>query len=256
MIDERAIIDPSAKIASNVTIGPWTVIGPEVEIGEDSWIGPHVIIKSHTKIGKNNRIYQYSSIGEDPQHMAYHGEQTWMEIGDNNIIREFCTLHRGTPQGKKVTRLGNNNFIMSYVHIAHDCAVGNHTIFVNNASIAGHVMVDDYVVIGGFSGVHQFCYVGAHSFITRATMVPKDVLPYVLVSGNPATVHGLNAVGLKRRGFAEETIRMLRQAYKLIYRQGLTVKNALPQLEALLPSCPEVQLLINGLTESNRGIVR
>jgi UDP-N-acetylglucosamine acyltransferase len=256
VIDERAIIHPSAQIAQDVEIGPWTIIGPQVEIKSGTWIGPHVVIKSHTKIGHTNRIYQFASLGEDPQHSGYRQEETWLEIGNNNIIREFCTLNRGTPQGRGVTRIGNDNFLMTYVHIAHDCQVKNHTIFVNNASLAGHVQVDDYATIGGFVGIHQFCKVGAYSFTSKAAMVVQDVLPYVLVSGNSATVCGLNTVGLKRRGFTDETIRHLRRAYNIIYRRNLTVKQAVEELQSMLDDCSEVQRFIDALQDAPRGVVR
>lgn len=179
-----------------------------------------------------------------------------MEIGDNNVIREFCTLSRGTPQGAGVTRIGNRNFIMAYVHIAHDCQVGNNTVFVNNASLAGHVRVNDYATVGGFVGVHQFCIIGAYSFVSKAAMINKDILPYVMVSGNNPNVSGLNTVGLKRRGFTLETIRQLRNAYNIIYRRGLTVKEALVELQTLLQACPEVQLFVDALQSSARGIIR
>lgn len=255
MIDERAIIDPNAKIATDVHIGPWTSIGPDVEIDSGTHIGPHVVIKGPTKIGKNNKIYQFASIGEDPQHVNYKGEATQLVIGDGNVIREFCTMNRGTAQGGKTTTIGNNNFFMAYVHIAHDCVVGNHIIFVNNASLAGHVHVQDYATIGGFVGIHQFCTIGAYSFITAA-MVGKDVPPYVMVTGNTAKVCGLNTVGLKRRGFSSETIVMLRRAYNILYRQGLNVKQAIIELEKMAIECPEIQLFIDAITNSSRGVVR
>lgn len=255
-IDNRAIIDPTANIAEDVEIGPWSIIGPHVEIGAGTKIASHVVIKKHTKIGCNNNIHQFVSLGEDPQHVGYKGEPTRLEIGDNNIIREFSTLNRGTVQGGGTTRIGNNNFIMCYVHIAHDCQIGNHTIFVNNASAAGHVHVDDYAMIGVFVGIHQYCKVGAYTFVTHAAMVSKDVLPYLLVAGQDPVVSGLNLVGLKRRGFSEETINKLRQAYNVIFRQGLTVKQALVALQAMVNDCPEVQLFIDGLQNSTRGVIR
>jgi UDP-N-acetylglucosamine acyltransferase len=256
MIDSRAIVAPSAKIAKDVQIGPWAIIGENVEIGAGSWIGPHVVIKENVKIGQNNKIYQFASIGEDPQHLNYKNESTWLEIGDNNTIREFCTFNRGTTQGGGVTRIGHHNFMMAYVHIAHDCQVGNHTIFVNNASLSGHVHVHDFATIGGFVGVHQFCTIGAYSFISIAAMVNKDVLPYVMVVGNSATVSGLNTVGLKRRGFTTKGISGLRKAYNIIYRQGLTVKQAIVELQGLITDHPEVQLFIEGLQSSGRGVIR
>ncbi|MBA2653867.1 MAG: acyl-ACP--UDP-N-acetylglucosamine O-acyltransferase [Gammaproteobacteria bacterium] len=255
MIDERAIIDPSAKVEAGVTVGPWSIVGPNVEIGAGTTIGPHVVIKSSTRIGRNNKIYQYASIGEDPQHADYQDEETFLHIGDNNVIREFCTFNRGTAKGGGVTSVGDNNFFMSYVHVAHDCKVANHTIFVNNASIGGHVIVENHAYIGAFVGIHQFCSIGAHSFLT-ATMIGKDVPPYVMVTGNTAEVCGLNMVGLKRRGFNSETITMLRRAYNILFRQGLNVKQALSELEKMVLDCPEVQLFIDAINNSSRGLVR
>ncbi len=255
MIDERAVIDPSAKIAPGVTIGPWTTIGPNVEIGEGTSIGSHVVVKAGVTIGRENKIYQFASIGEDPQHLNYKGEPTALRIGDRNIIREFCTMNRGTIQGGGETSVGDDNFFMAYVHVAHDCKVGNRTIFVNNASLAGHVTVQDYATIGAFVGIHQFCNIGAYSFITAA-MVGKDVPPYVIVTGNTAAVCGLNTVGLKRSGFSSETITVLRRAYNILFRQGLNIKEALVELEKLVVNTPEVQLFIDAMNNSNRGLVR
>lgn len=256
MIHEAAIVDPSAKIAEGVEIGPWTYIGPDVEIGEGSVIGPHAVVKGPTKIGKNNRIFQFASIGEDTQDMKFNGETTYLEVGDNNIFRENVTVNRGTAQGGGITRIGNDNLFMAYVHIAHDCIVGNHTVFSNNASLAGHVSVGDYVVFGGFSAVRQFISLGEHSFIAGGTMVVKDVLPYVLVSGDPAEPCGLNSVGLQRRGFTPDDISMLKQAYRVIYRQGNTVKKALEQLEELIAENPIIKNMVEALRASTRGIVR
>ncbi len=253
-IDKTAIIDPSAKIADNVHVGAYSIIGAEVEIGEGTWIGPHVVIKGPTKIGRNNKILQFASVGEDPQDLKYKDERTWLEMGDNNIIREFCTINRGTAQDKGVTRIGNNNLFMSYVHIAHDCVVGNHTVFANNASLAGHVVVEDHVILGGFSGVFQFCRVGAHSFIATNSVVIKDVPPYVKVSGHYAKPFGLNTVGLQRRGFGEEIVKQLRQAYKIIYRNGLTIADAINELRKL--EVPELSPLIEFIETSSAGIVR
>lgn len=256
MIDQRADVHPQAKIADGVTIGPWAVIGADVEIGEGTWIGPHVFIKGPTRIGCHNKIYQFSSIGEDPQDKKYSGGKTWLEIGDHNVVREFCTINRGTEQGGGITRIGNHNLFMSYVHIAHDCEVGDHTIFANNASLAGHVIINDYATLGGFSGVHQFCVIGKYSFVAKGTLLSKDVLPYVLVSGHEAAACGLNLVGLKRHGFDNNTLNQLRRAYKIIYRQGLTVAQSLKQLQELVQECPAVQLMIDALSQSTRGIVR
>jgi UDP-N-acetylglucosamine acyltransferase len=254
MIDKTAIIDPSAKLAKDVHIGPYSIIGPDVEIGEGTWIGPHVVIQGPTRIGRDNKIYQFSSIGEVPQDLKFRGEKTHLEIGDNNVIREFCTINRGTAQDKAVTKIGNNNLFMAYVHIAHDCVVGSHNVFSNNASLAGHVIVTDYVVLGGFSGVSQFCRLGAHSFLSANSVVIKDVPPYVKVSGYYAKPYGLNTVGLQRRGFAEEVMTELRRAYKVIYRNGLTLAKAIEELHKM--GAAEIKELIQFIETSDSGIVR
>jgi len=254
VIHSTAIIDPSAIIGKDVQIGPYSVIGPRVEIGADTWVGPHVVINGPTKIGRDNRIFQFSSIGEITQDLKYKGEETFLEIGDHNIIREFCTVNRGSVQDKSITRIGNHNLLMAYVHIAHDCIIGNHVVFSNNASLAGHVVIEDHVVLGGFSGVFQFCRVGAHSFISTNSVVIKDVPPYVKVSGYYAKPFGLNTVGLQRRGFTAEAVTELKRAYRIIYRNGLTVANALNELKALIS--PEVQQLIQFIENSSAGIVR
>ena len=254
MIDRTAIINPTAKIAKNVHIGPYTIIGPHVEIGEGTWIGPHVVINGPTVIGRENQIFQFASIGEVPQDLKFKGEPTRLEIGDRNIIREFCTIHRGTAQDQSITRIGHDNLFMAYVHIAHDCVIGSHVIFANNASLAGHVIVEDYVNFGGFSGVFQFCRVGSHSFIATNSVVIKDIPPYVKVSGYYAKPYGLNTIGLERRGFSKETIQELKRAYKVIYRQGLTVAHAVSALQGM--DCPEVAPLIEFITSSKVGIVR
>lgn len=256
MIHNTAIIDPSAELGSNVSIGPWTVIGPDVQIGDNTTIGSHVVIKCNTKIGRNNHVYQFCSIGDDPQAKKYAGEKTLLEIGDDNIIREFCTLHRGTVHGGALTRIGSRNFLMAYVHIAHDCMVGDDIIFANNAALSGHVTVGNFANFGGYSAVHQYCMVGAYCFVAGATSVAKDVPPYILVSGHPATIYGLNVVGLKRTGFSDECVSALRRAYNIIYRQGLTVQQAVSQLEMMAKEHKEVELLITALNKSTRGIVR
>lgn len=256
MIHQTAIIHPTARIGQDVTIGPWTVIGEEVEIGEGSWIGSHVVIQGPTKIGKHNRIYQFSSVGESPQDKKYQGEQTYLEMGDHNVIREFCTVHRGTAQDKGTTRIGNHNLFMAYVHIAHDCNIGNHTIFANNASLAGHVQVGDYANLGGFVGVFQFCRLGAYSFTTGASIVVKDVPPFLKVSGHYAKPYGLNSVGLKRRGFTDEMMTQLKRAYKTIYRKGLTVKQAVEELKLMTQQCIEIDQLVQFIEASTSGIVR
>lgn len=256
MTREFVHIHPSAKLAPDVEVGPGTVIGPEVEVGKGTWIGPHVVITGPTKIGKNNQIFQFSSIGEKPQDKKFQNETSHLEIGDGNTIREFCTINRGSKEGGGVTRIGNNNWIMAYVHVAHDCLIANETIFVNNASLAGHVVVDDYAVIGGFTGVHQFCHIGAHSFISKSCFITKDVLPYVLIGGENSAPYGLNKEGLKRRGFSAEEIRILKQAYKIVFRQGLTSEEALPELQALVAQSAKVQPFIDGLQRATRGIMR
>jgi UDP-N-acetylglucosamine acyltransferase len=251
VIDKTAIIDPSAKIANNVHIGPYSVIGPNVEIGEGTWIGPHVVIQGSTRIGRDNKIYQFSSVGEVTQDLKYEGEPTYLEIGDRNVIREFCTFNRGTAKNTS-TKIGSDNLFMAYVHIAHDCVVGNHTVFSNNASLAGHVTVEDYVVLGGYSGVFQFCRVGAHSFVATNSVVIKDVPPYVKVSGYYAKPYGLNSVGLQRRGFTEVVLAELKNAYRIIYRNGLTVANAIEELQKI--ETAEIRELIQFIETS--GIVR
>ena len=256
MIDSQAIIDPSAIIAPGVTIGPYSIIGPDVEIGEDTWIGPHVIINGPTKIGRENKIFQFSSLGEVPQDKKYNGEPTILEIGDRNVIREFCTFSRGTPQDIGVTRLGDDNWIMAYVHIAHDCQVGNNIIFANNATLAGHVNIEDYVILGGFTLVHQFCTLGIHSFTAMGSAISKDVPPYVLVSGHMAKPYGLNSEGLKRRGFSTEAISALKKAYKLLYRSNLPFEEAKSEIDALGTEFEEVKVMAEFLKNSQRGIVR
>ena len=256
MIHETAIIDPQAKIASDVSIGPYSVIGAKVEIAAGTVIGPHVVINGPCKIGKNNRIFQFSSIGEMPQDLKFHGEDSILEIGDNNTIREFVTMQRGTEVAGNVTKIGNHNLFMNYVHIAHDCIVGSHTIFSNNASLAGHVVVEDHVILGGFAGVAQFLRLGVHSFVCTNTVVNKDVLPYTLVSGYYAKPFGLNSVGLKRRGFSEEALSALNKAYKLIYRQGMTTEEALIKLKADFADSAEVADIIRVIEGSQHGITR
>ncbi|WP_028388325.1 acyl-ACP--UDP-N-acetylglucosamine O-acyltransferase [Legionella fairfieldensis] len=256
MIDERAMIHPSAKLAAGVTVGAGSVIGADVEIGENTWIAPHVVIQGPTVIGKNNKIFQFSSIGDEPQDITYKGEPTRLEIGDNNIIREYCMINRGTVKGGGLTRIGNNNYLMAYSHIGHDCMIGNQIIMINYSALSGHVTVNDYATIGGYAAVHQFCHVGAYAFIARATYVSKDVLPYVMIAGHATSACGLNTVGLRRRGFSAPTIDQLRRAYKIIFRKGLTVQQAIAELEVMQADCPEIILMIDALNQSTRGIVR
>ncbi len=256
MIHPQASVDSSAKIGKGVHIGAFSVIGPAVEIGEETWVGPHVVINGPTRIGKQNKIYQFSSLGEAPQHSGYKGEATHLEIGDRNIIREYCTLNRATTAGTGITRVGDDNFIMAYCHIAHDCQVGNRTIFANGASLAGHVVVEDNVVFGGFTLIHQFCRIGAHTMTGIGTVSFKDVPPYLLVAGNTATPHGLNIRGLKRRKFSEESIEALRHAYKILYKSGLRLNEAIEQLESMANKCAEVNHFVSFIRLSERGIIR
>lgn len=253
MIHNTAIIDPSAKLGTNVHVGPYSIIGADVEIGDNTWIGPHVVIQGPTRIGCDNKIYQFASIGEASQDKKFIGEKTWLVIGDRNIIREFTTFNRGTNE-KMITQVGNDNLFMAYVHIAHDCIVGNHTVFANNASLAGHVIVEDYVILSGFVGVAQFCRIGAHAFAAGNSIIIKDVPPYLKVAGNYAKPYGLNTVGLKRKGFADAAMTELRRAYKVIYRKGLTLVNAIDELKAM--STPEIERLAQFIEASEVGIIR
>lgn len=251
-----AIIHPAARLAASVEVGAYSIIGEHVEVGEGTVIGPHVVIDGHTRIGQNNRIFQFNSIGEIPQDKKYAGESTRLEIGDHNVIREFCTFNLGTAQDVGVTRLGSHNWIMAYVHIAHDCQVGNHTIFANNTNLAGHVAVDDYAILGGFTGVHQFCKVGAHVMTGVGTVLLQDLPPYVTVSGNPSAPHGINSEGLKRRGFSAETIMEIKRAYKTLYKSGLTLEQAKQAIREQSATVPELVPLADFLDASKRGIVR
>jgi len=256
VIDARAIVDPSARIGNNVSIGPFSIIGPEVEIGDDTVIGPHAIVQGPTRIGKQNKIFQFVSLGAAPQDKKYNNEPTRLEIGDRNTIREFCTINRGTLQDAGTTRIGNDNWIMAYVHMAHDCQVGNNCIFANASSLAGHVHVDDFAILGGFTLVHQFCALGAHCFTGMGSVISKDVPPYVMVSGSPAAAHGINSEGLKRRGFSAQALQQIRRAYKVIYREGNTIEQAQKQLREMVQANAEIALFLEFLSKATRGIVR
>lgn len=256
MIHPTAIIDAKAKLGAGVTVGAYSVIGPEVEIGDGTSIGPHVVISGPTRIGRDNQIFQFASVGERPQHKAFRGEVTYLEIGDRNVFREYVTLNRGSSAGTGVTRIGNDNFVMAYAHVAHDCEVGNHVILANAATLGGHVVVGDYAVLGGLSAVHQFCRVGTFSMTAGGTMVFKDIPPYVMTSGYGAEPHGLNTRGLKRRDFSDESIAELRRAYKILYKSGLLLDEAIQQLEELSKTAPPVAALVAFLKVSERGIVR
>lgn len=256
MIHPTAIIDPLAELASDVEIGAYSVIGPKVRIDSGTVIGPHCVILGPTSIGRNNRIFQFCSLGAEPQDKKYAGEDTTLEIGDNNTIREFCTFNRGTVQDIGVTRIGNDNWVMAYVHIAHDCQVGNHTIFANNSSLAGHVLVQDHAILGGFTLVHQFCKIGAHVITAVGSVVFKDIPPFVTASGYDAEPHGINAEGLKRRGFSSETITRIKRAYKTLYKSGMLLAEAKQALVEQQADCPELGILNEFLELSTRGIIR
>ncbi len=256
MIHPTAIVHPNAKIGAHVEIGAYSLIGEHVEIGDSTWIGPHVVINGHTTIGRDNRIFQFASLGEVPQDKKYAGEPTRLEIGDRNTIREFCTFNLGTAQDVGVTRVGNDNWIMAYVHIAHDCQVGNNTTFANNSQLAGHVHIDDWAILGGFTGVHQFCRVGAHCMTAVGTVILQDVPPYIMAAGNTASPYGLNAEGLKRRGFSAEALQALKRAYRTLYKSGLMLEEARIKLEEEARMHPEVQRFVDFLAVSKRGIIR
>jgi UDP-N-acetylglucosamine acyltransferase len=256
VIHPTTIIHPGARLAEDIEVGAYTMIGEHVEIGAGSRIGPHAIITGHTRIGRNNRIYQFVSLGEVPQDKKYAGEPTRLEIGDGNTIREFCTFNCGTAQDAGVTRLGNDNWIMAYVHLAHDCQIGDHAIFANNSQLAGHVHVGDHAILGGFTAVHQFCRIGAHSITAIGTVVLQDIPPFVTASGNTAKPYGINAEGLKRRGFSADTITRIKRAYKTLYKSGQTLDEAKREIAAQTRNCPELRLLLDFLDKSTRGIIR
>lgn len=256
MIHPTAIVHPGARLADDVEVGAYTLIGEHVEIGSGSRVGPHAVITGHTRIGRDNRIFQFVSLGEAPQDKKYGDEPTRLEIGEGNCIREFCTFNRGTTQDAGVTRLGNDNWIMAYVHLAHDCQVGNHTVFANNAQLAGHVHVGDHAILGGFTVVHQFCHIGAHSITAMGTIVLQDIPPFITASGNSAKPYGINSEGLKRRSFPADSIARIKRAYKTLYKAGLTLEAARCELAEQARECAELQLLLNFLDHSKRGIIR
>lgn len=256
MIDERAVVSSEARIHDDVHIGPYSIIGAGVEIGAGSRIEAHVVIKGPTRIGVDNHVFQFASIGDDPQDKKYRGEPTELVIGDRNTIREYCTINRGTVQDEGVTQVGDDNWIMAYVHIAHDCVVGNHTIFANNASIAGHARVEDYAILGGFTAVHQFCRLGTNSLCSMFSYVTKDIPAYVVVSGRPAAPRGINTEGLKRRGFSAAQLRTVREAYRLVYRQALNLDEAIDRIRAQLELDPAVEVFLTSLKAGSRGLVR
>jgi len=255
-IHPTAIIEAGAELADDVQVGPYSVIGPKVSIGAGSMIGPHVVITGRTTLGENNRIFQFSSLGEIPQDKKFEDDDTELVIGDGNTVREFCTFNTGTVQGGGVTRIGDDNWIMAYVHVAHDCVIGNHTIFANNASLAGHVTVGDHAILGGFALIHQFCEIGEHAFISFASHVNQSVPPYVTVSGEKANVKGINTEGLKRRGYTPEQIRNIRRAYRTLYRSGLSLDEARETLQEIAKDAEEIRLMVEFLSHVERGIIR
>ncbi|MEM9334703.1 MAG: acyl-ACP--UDP-N-acetylglucosamine O-acyltransferase [Pseudomonadota bacterium] len=256
MIHPTAIISELASIADDVEIGPYSVIGDDVTIGAGCRIGSHVVINGPTSIGKDNRIYQFASIGDDPQDKKYADEPTRLEIGDRNTIREYCTISRGTVDDEGVTSIADDNWIMAYVHIAHDCRVGSNTILANNATLAGHVHVGDWVIFGGFTGVHQFCKIGAHAFLGMFSVISQDVPAYAMISGQPAAPRGINAEGLKRRGFSKDQVRNIKNAYRIVYRQGKKLAEATEEIASLVDEQPELDIFLDSLRAADRGLLR
>ncbi len=256
MIHPTAIISESASIADDVEIGPYSIIGDDVTIGSGCRIASHVVINGPTTIGKDNRIYQFASVGDDPQDKKYADEPTRLEIGDRNTIREYCTISRGTVDDEGVTSIADDNWIMAYVHIAHDCRVGSNTILANNATLAGHVHVGDWVIFGGFTGVHQFCKIGAHAFLGMFSIISQDVPAYAMISGQPAAPRGINSEGLKRRGFTAEQVRNIKNAYRIVYRQGKKLAEAIDEIAALVDEQPELGIFLDSLRAADRGLLR
>jgi UDP-N-acetylglucosamine acyltransferase len=256
MIDSRAVISPQAHIAADVQIGPFTVIGADVSIGPRTWIGPHAVINGPTSIGADNKIFQFASLGDAPQDKKYNGEPTRLEIGDRNVFRESVTVNRGTTHDKGVTHIGNDNLLMAYSHVAHDCHLGDQIVMANCATLGGHVEVGDWVTMGGLSAVHQHTKVGAYSFIAHNAAVTRDVPPYIMAVGRPAVPHSVNAVGLQRRGFTAEQILNIRRAYRVLYRSGLKLKAALEELEKAAATQPEIAPFLEFIKRSSRSIVR
>jgi UDP-N-acetylglucosamine acyltransferase len=256
VIDPKASVDPSAELDSGVEVGPFAVIGPGVRIGSGTRVGPHVVITGDTTIGEDNRIFQFASIGEEPQDLKYAGEDTRLVIGNRNRIREFATVHKGTVQDEGITSIGDDNLLMAYTHVAHDCRIGNNVVMANAASLAGHVKIGDWAILGGFSGVHQFCQIGAHAFIGADSKLFKDLPPYVMASRTPAVPYGINREGLARRGFSEDAILGIKRAYKILYKRKLSLDDALVELRELTSETPEVGLLVDFIEGSSRSIVR
>jgi UDP-N-acetylglucosamine acyltransferase len=256
LIDPTSIIDKRAELAGDVSVGPYSVIGPDVKIGSGTVIGSHVVIKGPTSIGKDNRIFQFSSIGEDPQDKKYAAEITRLEIGDRNTIREFATMHRGTQQDQSVTKIGNDNLFMAYTHVAHDCIIGDHVVMANGASLAGHVSLNSHAILGGFTLVHQFTKIGQYSFAAMGSAITQDVPPFVMVGGKPTRPHGINAVGMERNGFSSEDIRLIRKAYKIVYKMNLRLEDAIEEMLKLDGNNVNLSELVGFLRHVSRGILR
>ena len=256
MIDARAIVSAEAQLAPDVTVGPFSIIGPQVRIGARTVIGPHVVVNGPTTIGADNRIFQFASIGDAPQDKKYRGEPTQLVIGDRNVFRESCTINRGTTHDRGVTRIGDDNLFMAFSHVAHDCVIGNNTVFANSVALGGHVEVGDWVILGGLTAIHQFIKIGAHAFLGGGAILSRDVPPYLMVAGNPAVPHGINAEGLRRRGFTEEQIRHIREAYRLLYRSDLKLADALARLAPLAQERPEIRTFVDFINASTRSLVR
>jgi UDP-N-acetylglucosamine acyltransferase len=255
-IHRTAIVEDGAEIADGVEIGAYAIIGAEVRIGAGTRIGPHTVVRGPTTIGRDNQIFQFASVGDDPQDKKYAGERTELVIGDRNTIREFCTINRGTTQDEGVTRIGDDNWIMAYAHVAHDCVIGNHVILANAATLAGHVHVGDWVIFGGFAGAHQFVHIGAHAFLGMYSGVGKDVPAYVTVMGQPAEPRGINSEGLRRRGYTAAQIRAIKEAFRLLYRSGMKLADAVAELKTRAEVHPELQLMVDSIDRSGRSIVR
>ena len=256
MIDAKALVSSNANIAADVSVGPFSVIEEGVTIGSGTWIGPHVVIRRNTKIGRNNKFYQFSSVGEDPQYADYQSEETFLEIGNNNVVREYCTLNRGSPVGTGVTKIGDENLIMAYAHIAHDSLLGNHIVFANGASLAGHVEIGDHAILGGFTLVHQFCRIGAYAMTGIGSICLQDIPPFILAAGNTASPKGLNVRGLRRNGFNDQVIEGLKRAYRIIYKQGRSLVDILSELDRLGASSTEIGSVSEFIRTSKRGIIR
>jgi len=255
-IDPRAVVAPTAKLGEGVEVGPFAIIGPDVEIGDGTIVGPHAVVTGWTKLGSHNRIFQFASIGDAPQDKKYAGEPTRVEIGDRNVFREYVTVNRGTTHDKGITRVGSDNLFMASSHVAHDCIVGSHCVFANLATLGGHVEVDDYVILAGFTGVHQFCKIGAHAFIANNTAVTRDVPPYVMAVGHPAAPHSINATGLSRRGFTPEQVRNIKNAYRTLYRMDLPLEAAMEKLREAAKSQAEIVPFVEFVARSTRSLIR